>query len=106
MLFKAQSLEVFFSPEFLELYAKGEPYGVGNPTPLFEVCAPLKSWRFLGRTGQHIELILEDRTALLVCKWWFCPPKHHIHFCPPNSLCLVGEFDPFDKELKCLEIKL
>ncbi|BCZ16908.1 hypothetical protein NHP190003_01900 [Helicobacter sp. NHP19-003] len=106
MTFKAPNLEVFFNPEFLELYARGEPYGVGNPTPLFEVCAPLKSWRFLGRTEQHIELILEDATALLVCKWWFCPQKLHPHLRPPNLLNLVGEFDPHSKELKCLEIKV
>ncbi|CRF48553.1 hypothetical protein HHE03_01110 [Helicobacter heilmannii] len=106
MIFKAPHLEVFFTPEFLELYAKGEPYGVGNPTPLFEVYAPLKSWRFLGRAKQHVELILEDHTALLVCKWWFCPKEHHIHFRPQSPLTLVGEFDPHDKELKCLEMKL
>ncbi|CAM2749190.1 hypothetical protein [Helicobacter felis] len=104
MLFKVPSLEIFFNPEFIALYKRGEPYGVGNPTPLFEVCAPLKSWRFLGKTQQHVELVLEDGAACLVCKWWFCPSEHHSLFQIGVPLCLIGEYDPIDQELKCVRV--
>ncbi|BCD45436.1 hypothetical protein [Helicobacter suis] len=100
MLFKVPQLAIFEDSEFLALYQEGEPYGVGNPVPLFEVCARLKSWRYLGQDQKHISFILEDTSGVLLCKWWFYAKELSLK--NGEELCVVGEYDTLEKALKCV----
>lgn len=42
-----------------------EPYGMGNPKPLFAVSAKVKDVMSLGKTGSHCKLLLEDENTIL-----------------------------------------
>lgn len=49
------------SLEFAEELALLEPYGEGNPRPLFSICrGRVISLRFMGRDGQHVRFTVEN----------------------------------------------
>ncbi len=46
------------------------PYGQGHPAPVFWSTARVAAWRPVGRTGEHLSLVLEDAEASLPAMWW------------------------------------
>ncbi|TSA86239.1 hypothetical protein [Helicobacter mehlei] len=105
--FRVDQIATLYHPRFVQLYQQGEPYGVGNAEPLFEVCATLNHWSYVGkRSKAHLHLELADTSASLVCKWWFHKLKNpEERLIVGGKICVVGTYDYVDRELKCLEIK-
>lgn len=105
--FEVDRIATLYDPLFLELYQKGEPYGVGNEEPFFEVRATLRGWRYIGRhSKKHLQLELEDASASLICRWWFHKlenPEATLKI--GATICVVGTYDYIDKALKCVTIK-
>ncbi|GMB93495.1 hypothetical protein NHP200010_12160 [Helicobacter bizzozeronii] len=105
--FRVDQIATLYDPRFIQLYQQGEPYGVGNEEPLFEVCAVLNCWNYVGRRSKaHLHLELADTSASLVCKWWFHGlenPEEKLII--GGKICVVGTYDYVDRELKCLGIK-
>lgn len=57
-------LEIDLSVLNLKLYekiAQMEPFGIGNPEPVFVSRATVSNWRLVGSEGKHLKLTLEDK---------------------------------------------
>ncbi|WP_120945342.1 MULTISPECIES: hypothetical protein [Helicobacter] len=103
MLFEVDRIATLHSSVFLALLKQGEPYGVGNPTPQFAVCARLKNYNFMGRNRAHARLELEDGSGSLKVLWWF----HKLPALQEGDLVrVVGTYDYVDRELLCMDFAL
>lgn len=81
-----------FTDQVANLLIQMEPFGVGNPTPLFACDVIIKDLKTVGKIGKHLKLLVaqdkEDKLAPLECVY-FSPSDEIRQYIKKDSLVTI-----------------